>query len=257
MLNWETILWASTGFFISGPLGALIGGVLGYLLSQDNSKSGGFDTVKKKESSRKSFYTETSKKQTAFFVSLVALLAKLTQVDGSTSSEEIREIRRFFEEKLNYSGDNLNIVKSLLKESLHTNYSLEEIVLDFKKYSDKFLNLELLNALFKIAFADNVLHLEEEKYIKKIAELLEISPEEFESIKSRFIDITDKYYKILGVSSTATDEEIKKQYRHLITQYHPDKIIAKGLPEDFVEFANERIKVINDAYNKIKKERGL
>ena len=79
-----------------------------------------------------------------------------------------------------------------------------------------------------------------------------ISDNELESIKNQYIESREKYYKILGVSRSATKKEIKSKYRQLITQYHPDKVIAKGLPEDFVDFANQRLKSINEAYNYIK-----
>ncbi len=65
------------------------------------------------------------------------------------------------------------------------------------------------------------------------------------------------YYKILGISKSASSDDIKKAYRKLAQKYHPDKYLSKELPDDFIELANEKSKKIKDAYEKIKKIRGF
>ncbi|HOK40485.1 MAG TPA: TerB family tellurite resistance protein [bacterium] len=250
MLNWNAILGAGAGFLLGGPLGALVGGVVGYLLSNEN--------IEQAEDVKANSYNNLNvKEQSVFLVSLIALLVKITQVDGNVSQQEIREIKNFFKDKLKFTDENLRIVKSIIKETLNSNLTIDEIAYEFKKFSNPYLNIELINVLFRIAFADEKFVPAEENYIRRVAKILEISETEYESIKSQFIKEKDKYYKILGLTKEATNEEIKAKYRELITQYHPDKIMAKGLPEDFVEFANQRLKAINEAYDKIKKERNI
>jgi DnaJ like chaperone protein len=67
----------------------------------------------------------------------------------------------------------------------------------------------------------------------------------------------NKYYAVLGCTSGDTNEQIKKQYRKLVSEYHPDKIISKGLPDEFIKFANDKFNEIQEAYEAVKKERGI
>lgn len=68
---------------------------------------------------------------------------------------------------------------------------------------------------------------------------------------------SEKYYAILGCSKDDPDDRIKKQYRTLAFEYHPDKIASKGLPEEFIQLANDKFREIQEAYDAVKKERGL
>ena len=65
------------------------------------------------------------------------------------------------------------------------------------------------------------------------------------------------YYKILGISASASESEIKQAYRKLVREYHPDRLIAEGLPQEFVDLANEKLAVINNAFDQIQKQRGF
>ena len=84
-----------------------------------------------------------------------------------------------------------------------------------------------------------------------------ISDTEFAGIQGTLVDDAEKYYKVLNCTAACTDEEIKKQYKKLAKDFHPDTIIAKGLPEEFVAFATKRFQDIQGAYEKIKKKRGF
>ena len=121
---------------------------------------------------------------------------------------------------------------------------------------------EILNALFAIAYSDKVLHPEEEKMLVQISNIFEIDKENFNRIKSIYADAqsTDqdklqRYYNLLGASKEDSFNDIQNKYRKIIKDYHPDKIQGKGLPEDFIEFANKKLKDFNEAYNEIKKNR--
>jgi len=79
---------------------------------------------------------------------------------------------------------------------------------------------------------------------------------EYEQVRRAHSDDADRYYAVLGVERGASMAEIKKRYRSLAQEYHPDRIIAKGLPEEFVTLANRKFQAIQEAYDAIKAERG-
>ena len=132
--------------------------------------------------------------------------------------------------------------------------------LDFR---DKKVLHEILNALLAIAYADNVLHYKEEKMLIKISEIFKISSVDYNRIKgiyenkksSSSADKLKRFYNLLGVSDTDSLDSIKKKYRSIIKEYHPDRIQGKGLPDEFINFANKKLVEFNEAYNEIKKQK--
>jgi DnaJ like chaperone protein len=107
-------------------------------------------------------------------------------------------------------------------------------------------------------FLDDIFSIEtEETFIKNVAAIFGLSSMEYEQIKALFVPKNDGAYAILGVPATATDAEVKQAYKKLVMEYHPDKLMAKGVPEDFITIANEKMAQINDAYDRICKERGM
>ena len=115
--------------------------------------------------------------------------------------------------------------------------------------------IQLVHILFGLSKADNNIHNNEIKIISDIATLIGLGQSDFNSVKAMFVEDTSSSYKILGLNQQATDSEIKSAYRNLATKFHPDKVSHLG--EEFTKIAEEKFKSINDAYQKIKKERNL
>jgi DnaJ like chaperone protein len=115
--------------------------------------------------------------------------------------------------------------------------------------------LQLLHFLFGIANADGVFHPKELNVINSIASWIGVSSADFDSIKSMFIDNLDASYKVLEIDQSATNEEIKKAYRNMAIKFHPDKVGYLG--EDIRKSAEEKFQKVNEAYEKIKKDRGF
>ena len=101
------------------------------------------------------------------------------------------------------------------------------------------------------------LHPSEEAALKKIQHIFRISDSQYEDIKAVYFKNVDKYYKILNCTPACSNEEIKANYKKLVKDFHPDKIIAKGLPEEFVAFASDRFREIQESYEKIRKDRNF
>ena len=117
---------------------------------------------------------------------------------------------------------------------------------------------ELLDILFHIAMADGVMHPAEEEFLEHVARLFGFNKVTYQRIREGHLgrDKRDPYV-VLGVEHTASDQDIKSRYRQLIKEHHPDLLMAKGVPEEFIEVANEKLAAINEAYDMIVKERNM
>ena len=115
---------------------------------------------------------------------------------------------------------------------------------------------DILDGLFHIAKADGVLHEREEIFLHRVAEIFRIEESHYQSILARHANLGEADpYLILGVERGSPFEEIKKRYRKLVAANHPDRLIARGLPQEFIRIATTRIAAINAAYETI--ERGF
>jgi len=117
---------------------------------------------------------------------------------------------------------------------------------------------DILDGLFEIAKSDGVLHPAESTFLERVAEIFGFSPNEFRRIRASHFapELTDPYVT-LGLSYVADENEIRQTYRRLVRENHPDSLIARGVPEEFVKLANDKLAAINTAYAKILAERGL
>jgi DnaJ like chaperone protein len=115
----------------------------------------------------------------------------------------------------------------------------------------------MVDILLRVSIADGALTATEEKLILKAVKAFHFSDKRYQTLKSKYVRDINKYYATLGTDATASNEEIKKQYRKLVQEYHPDKIASKGLPEEFTRFAETKFREIQEAYDTIKKERHL
>ena len=115
----------------------------------------------------------------------------------------------------------------------------------------------MMDILLRVSAADGTISDREEVLLKTAARTFNFSDNDYARLKSRYVKEVNRFYSVLYCKETATNEELKKQYRKMVSDYHPDKIEAKGLPEEFVKFANDKFREIQEAYEAIKKERGI
>ena len=111
--------------------------------------------------------------------------------------------------------------------------------------------------MFRTVAADGKLHPAEESALEKIRRVIRISDQEFNALKMSHFDDFDRYFSRLNCLPESSNEEIKRNYKKLAKDFHPDKIISKGLPEEFVDFATDQFQEIQEAYGKIRKRRGF
>ena len=115
----------------------------------------------------------------------------------------------------------------------------------------------MLDILLRVSIADGALSEAEEQLIFSAKSIFIISDSRYIAIKSRYIKDDDRYYAILGLTRNDTGETIKKTYRRLVKEYHPDMIASKGLPEEFTKLAEDKFREIQEAYEVVSKERNI
>jgi DnaJ like chaperone protein len=243
------VMGGAFGLFAGGPLGAIAGATLGHVLFD---RTAGFEDYSNKQVSR------TEQIQAAYFISLFSVLGKFTKLDGVVTRDEIEMVDRFMLQ-MGITGTERDFAVNVFNEAKDSTYTINDLATQFYKVSrhQRVLLYSFMDLLFQIALADGKVHHAEQQAIDDIRHIFGISDSEFNNIKARYIDTAEKYYGVLSCTQASTDEEIKKQYKKLAKDFHPDTIISKGLPEEFVAFATKRFQEIQEAYEKIKKKRGL
>jgi DnaJ like chaperone protein len=194
-------------------------------------------------------------KSIVFTIAVIALAAKMAKADGVVSPLEIdafRQVFRFSPEE----AANVERVFHLAKQD----------VAGYEAYADQIAGLleddrrllqHVLEGLMHVAAADGGLHPREDAYLKAVSDRFGFSDSEFRFFRARFIKDCDNPYDVLRLDPKASNEEIKAQYRRLVLNNHPDRLMASGVPAEFIDLATRKLAAINAAYETIAKERGL
>jgi DnaJ like chaperone protein len=251
--------------WIGGALGWAVGGVMGGILGFafgsmfENAMSGQFAINNKQPGSDgtssagrgngERFQTQPGD----FGVSLLILSASVMKSDRQVVKAELDFVKAFFKKQFGQEKAENYIL--MLRELLKQDYNLREVCLQIKLYMDQASRLQLLHFLFGLAQSDGVIHPDEVQVIRAIAGWLGISTADFESIQAMFVKNSESAYKILEITSEASDDEVRKAYKKMAVKYHPDKVSHLG--EDVQKAANDKFKEVNVAYDLIKKERCL
>ena len=198
-------------------------------------------------------YIGGTTQQRDFNVSLLVLSAAVMKADGSVKKSELDYVKRFF--LTNFGQERAEKYILMLREILKQDIQVYEVSQQIGRFMDYSSKLQLIHYLFGIASADGSTHENEVDVISIIAKYMGISSSDFQSIKAMFVQQVDSAYKILGIDSNATDDEVKKAYREMAKKYHPDKVAYLG--EDVRKSAEQKLQEVNEAYEKIKKQRGF
>jgi DnaJ like chaperone protein len=246
------VIGGTIGFAMGGPLGAIAGAVFGHAFDKNG------DRLLRSEASRGRL-SDLEASQFAFFIGAFSMLAKLSQSDGRISKEEVESVRRFMAQDLNLNPQSQQIAMNIFQAAMDSPGTFEEFTSQFYqqfKFQPQLLDL-MMDIMLRVSLADGVLNESERRLIMAAKEIFHFSDAKYHAIESRYILAADKYYKILGSNRNDSDDQIKSRYRKLVKEYHPDKIASKGLPEEFTTLAEEKFREIQEAYDRIRKERGL
>ena len=238
------------GFALAGPLGAIAGAAFGHA----------FDTTAANNLvGKQPALSNGETTQLTFFVAAFSMLAKLVKADGRIEKEEIDTIERFMVEDLNLDPESRRYARNIFQTALHSHETFEQFATQFYQqfqYQPQFLEL-LVDIFLRVAVADDGLSENEERIIYSAVRIFNFSEAKYQTFRSKYVSDVEKYYAVLGCNSKDPDDRIKQQYRKLAQDYHPDKIVSKGLPEEFVKFATDKFREIQHAYDTIKQERGI
>lgn len=190
-----------------------------------------------------------------FTVAMIALSAKMAKADGVVTTDEVIAFRELFDVPENEER-NVARLFNLAQEDVSGFEIYAKKLADLFPYDRKTL-LDILDGLFHIAKADGVVHENEIGYLSKVAEVFGLSEREFSKVLARHVRSDGNPYEVLGMGPEASDQELKAQYRREVQETHPDRLIARGVPEEFVRIANDRLAALNDAWAKISAERGI
>ncbi|HEX4027109.1 MAG TPA: TerB family tellurite resistance protein [Rhizomicrobium sp.] len=233
MSVWGKVSGAAAGLVVGGPVGALVGALAGHFFLDRDEDPG-----------------------VTFTIAVVALAGKMAKADGVATEEEFEIFRRIFGVPPDEEA-NVRRVFNLARQD----------IAGFEHYAGQIAQLfrdnpavleDVLDTMFEIAKADGVLHPCEAEFLERVAEIFGFAPNEFRRIRASHFapELTDPYV-ILGVSYVADDEEIRQTYRRLVRENHPDSLIARGVPAEFIKLATDKLAAINTSYEKIQLERGL
>lgn len=247
------IAFGSIGMFLGGPLGAIAGAALGHHLVDK------MDSEPKRLSPHQRFSSEHQEQsQAAYFVSMFSILGKLSKVDGIVTAEEIKVVDRFIR-NLPISEQEKQFAKQVFREAKDSYFSINDFASQLYQTlrGQPAVLVSFFDILFQVAAADGKLHPREEAALKSIQGIFHLTNLQYDNIKSSYFSKLDDHYKQLNCTPDSTDQEIKSNYKKLVKEFHPDTIISKGLPEEFIDFATRRFQEIQGAYEKIQKERGF
>lgn len=263
---WGKIVGGAFGFMLGGPLGAMLGAAIGHNFDrglQAGDAGGPFAGGADQE-----------RIQSAFFAATFSVMGHVAKVDGRVSEDEI-EVARAVMQQMSLDATQQRVAMDLFNQGKQPGFDLDAVIAQFKKECHRRRTLMQMFMEIQLhgAYADGVLHAREEATLKNIGAKLGFSSDHFRQLEAmvraqRFFTgdqrqperpppaqlLTDAY-ALLGVKPGDDDNAIKKAYRRMMSQHHPDKLIAKGLPEEMIKIATGKTQEIKAAYELIKEHR--
>lgn len=259
---WGKIIGGTFGFMAGGPLGALLGAALGHQFDGGLKQFGALPPG------------ETERTQTAFFAASFSVMGHLAKADGHVSRDEI-ELARQVMSQMQLNEQQRRLAINLFNEGKAADFPLDAVLAQLRQECHRRATLlqMFLEIQLHAAYADGELHPEEKRLLLHIFERLGFSAAEFAHLEALVqgarhfgggrAETTPRpqrlqeAYAILGVAAEAEDAEIKRTYRRLMNQHHPDKLVSRGLPEEMVKLATDKTIEIKAAYEMVKKARGM
>ncbi|HEU0118711.1 MAG TPA: TerB family tellurite resistance protein [Alphaproteobacteria bacterium] len=259
---WGKVIGGTLGLMAGGPLGAAVGFIVGHVHDLGREIASGDNPWNNLTNFHGVFAGNA--KQAAFTMGVIVLGAKMAKADGRVTHAEIEAFKRVFQVSPSQEAQ----VGRLFDHARQSAHGFEPYAFQLAQVFPKPVLGEILGGLFVIAAADSGgVSPSEIKFLKSVASIFNFDTIEFARVASRAgvrlpaeetpRSESNEAFAILGVREEATVEEIKVAYRALIREHHPDKLVAQGMPPEFIATATEKMKRINAAYDTVSKIKGI
>lgn len=259
-------LWAGiAGIFIGDLMGLPFGGLTGFVVGSLLGHY--FLDAPAEQKEAESSWRSYRQSQGRFIYHVMLLSAKLAKEDGPINRHELNHMERLMRQQFRLNDAGRADAVRIWNQSKSSEDSFESYARAFYQAfsKERYQINNMMDLLFSVAAADGGLNPREEALLVQAAQLFRISRMQYERIKMRFFNVPpprqtaystlDPYYTLLGATPTESMESIKKKYRALAMQWHPDKLIASGAPPEVLRHAKEKFQQINEAYEHISEER--
>lgn len=258
---WGKLIGGTFGFMLGGPLGALLGASLGHNFDRGMGRfqdTGEFGAG-----------ADVERIQSAFFTTTFSMMGYLAKADGVVTRDEIA-LAESVMQQMRLDATQKKVAVSLFNQGKNPDFQVRQVLEQFRRECHRRSNLlqMFLEILIATALADGKLNPVEQRILQETAHAIGYSGAEFLHILQRqqagahmhtqrpdSASALKDAYAMLGLGSGASDEEVKKAYRRLMNQHHPDKLVAKGLPEEMMALAHKKTMEIKEAYELIRKTR--
>jgi DnaJ like chaperone protein len=236
MSIWGRLSGATSGLAEGGPVRGLLGALAGHIVPHDSGNN--------------------AQHQIAFTIGVIALGAKMAKADGVVTRDEIIAFKEVFKVP-DGEMENVSRVFDLAKQDVVGYEAYANQLASLLKGNRRLLE-DVLEGLFHIAIADGVFHPNEERFLADVAQRFGLTRTQFNYIKARHVRAAKSDpYEVLGIAPDIDDDSLKKHYRKLVLDNHPDRMIAPGVPPEFVSLATKKVAAINAAYQELAKERRI
>lgn len=263
---WGKVIGGALGFAVSGPIGALLGAAIGHSFDKGLT---GIEAM-----SPEDFSTESI--QAAFFTATFSIMGRVAKSDGIVSQEEIN-VAQATMSRMQLNSEQTQAAQKLFSEGKSASFDYQAVAEQLRKECGRRTNLlqMFLEIQIATALADGELHESEQTILLELSGLLGFKRHHFEQLlamavaQQRFYtkeqgfnaqnsaSQLEEAYDVLGLEKDCSDQELKRAYRRLMSQHHPDKLVAKGLPEEMMKLATEKTQQIKEAYELVKRNRNI
>ncbi|MBQ0708762.1 MULTISPECIES: DnaJ family molecular chaperone [unclassified Ochrobactrum] len=196
-----------------------------------------------------------TRRRVAFSIAMIALSAKMAKADGVVTQDEIRAFQDIFAVPKEETAHVARLY-DLAKQDVagYETYARQLAGLCSEGQTDCHLLEDILDGLFHIATADGYVHEKEMAFLASVADIFGYDEVAFDRIAVRHVQRgADDPYAILGLERGVSFDLARKRYRSLVKEHHPDRLVAEGLPLEFITIANRRLAAINAAWASIEK----
>ncbi len=258
---WGKVIGGAFGFMLGGPLGAVLGAAFGHQFDK------GLDGVDREALAP----GDTERVQVAFFTATFSVMGHMAKADGQVTRDEIA-LAQAVMARMELTPPMRQAAIRLFDQGKQAGFPLDDVLDQFRREAHRRRNLlrMFLEIQLQAALADGTLHAAERRVLERVCERLGLARAERDALEAAFRaerhhqrtrptqpPVLADAYAILGVDERAGDAEVKRAYRRLLSQHHPDKLVAKGLPEEMMKLATQKTHEIRQAYEAVREARGF